>query len=129
MNNSARISKPAVAAILDKYLDKELAEKMYFEMVEQDTDDMKHIVGMTCREFMERFDDYISVVWADDTKAGFGKRGDPVSGDLNDCIICCVNYHGLNEKVLEVWSEGLKTDKAFINAALEVYKKRQEAKA
>ena len=128
MNNSARISKPAVAEILNKYLDKELAEKMYFEMVEQDAKDKENVIGMTIREFVDRFDEDAQIVWADDTLAGFGKRGDPVYGNVYDCVICCVEFEKRKLK-LWVWAEALTTDKAFINAAMEIHEKRQGTRA
>lgn len=126
MNNSARISKPVIREILDRYLDKTLAGKIFWEMVEQDAEDQKNMVGMTYGEWKERFDDDRQLVWADDTKAGFGKAGDPVYGDADDCVICRTMYDGKRYK-LYLWVKPLTTDVPWINAAMKEYEKRHQA--
>ena len=121
--SSARVSKPAVREILEKYLDDKLAEKIFWDIVEKDELDAKNVIGMTYKEWNERFDDDREVVWAADTKAGFGKKGDSVYGDLDDCIICCQESDGKRYK-LWVWCEALTTDEHYVNRAVEAYKLR-----
>lgn len=120
-----RVSKPAVQEILNKYLDEKLANKIFWAICDKDEEDQKNAVGMTVKEWKERNEHDYRIVWADDTGAGFGKRGDSVYGDSDNLIICCIERYG-RELTLHVWGEALASDKAFINAAIEEHKRRQK---
>lgn len=118
-----QVSKLEVREILHKYLDEKLANRIFWEIVDADEYDRKHMIGMTCGEWLERFDDDFRTVWADDTNAGFGKAGDSVYGNINDCIICRTSWDG-HEYTLFVWCEPLHSEKSFVNAAVAEYHKR-----
>lgn len=121
---SVRVSKPAVRSVLEKYLSDDLAEDIFREIVEQDEDDARNSIGMTVGEFLDRFEpDDLSIVWADDTKAGFGRRGDSVYGNNKDCVICCIN-ESMHKVTLHVWCKPLTSDLAYVNAAMKEYYRR-----
>jgi len=127
MSYSARVSKVAVREQLEKYLDSKLAAKIFWEIVDADEADHKNMIGMTYGEWSERFDDDREVVWADDTNAGFGKRGDSVYGNLDNCIICMTQYDGHRYK-LWVWCEPLTSNDKYVVAAVAEYHKRHDQK-
>ena len=121
----SRVSKPAVQEILNKYLDEELANKIFWEICDKDEEEQINAVGMTVKEWKERNDCDYKIVWADDTQAGFGARGDSVYGASDHLIICCIERRGAKKEcVLQVWSEALESDKAFIKAAMEEHERR-----
>lgn len=120
---SSRISKPVVRSILEKYLDDTLAHRIFWEMVEQDENDSRNVIGMTVQEYLDRFDiDDLSIVWADDTP-GFGRRGQSVYGDCSDSIICCIETSAHAVKLI-VWDRPLTSDLAYVKAAVEEYNRR-----
>lgn len=127
MYTGIRVSQIAVRNSLRKYLADELADDILNDILETDEHDHNSMVGMTCKQWENRFDYPHRVVWADDTLAGFGNRGDLVSGTYSDGIICRVNYDGYYY-TLYIWVEGLSTDDKYIHAALNEYHKRQEEK-
>ena len=112
-----QVSKFQVREILRMYLDDELANKMFWEIVDADENDRKNMIGMTMAEWMERFDDDFEVVWAADTNAGFGKRGDSVYGTIDDCVIISTRWDG-HRYTLLVWCDGLSTDDIIVNAVM-----------
>ena len=126
MSYSARVSKPAVEAVLEKYLDHALARKIFCDIVDSDEEDHRNMIGMTYVEWKERFDDDRQLVWADDTP-GFGKAGGSVYGNADNCIICCTrkDMHGYT---LCLWEEVWASDKPFIRAAIKEYQKRKESR-
>lgn len=125
MSNSVRISKPAILEALNKYLEKDLANKIFYTACDIDEHDRKNMIGMTCKEWSERFDDDWEIVWADDTGAGFGKCGDSVYGNVDDCIICRTDYDGHRYR-LWVWCESLHSNLGFIHAAIKTYSKQHD---
>ena len=118
-----QVSKVQVKEILRKYLTDDLANRMFWEIVDADETDRKNMIGMTMAEWMERFDDDFEVVWADDTNAGFGKRGDTVYGNLDDCVICRTDWDGHRYK-LWVWCEPLHSEAPWVVAGMKEYEKR-----
>ena len=120
---SNRVSRIQVRETLDKYLAKELADAMYLEICKADDYDRHHMIGMTCAEWKERFEDDFEVVWADDTNAGFGKRGDSVYGTIDDCVICRTDYDGRRYK-LWVWCEALHSSSPWVVGGMQEYAKR-----
>lgn len=120
---SVRVSKVAVLDTLKKYLADELANDIFEEIVKIDENDYRSMIGMTIKEWNERFDEKHEVVWADDTCAGFGRAGDPVCGNMDDCVIC-MTMQDMNRLCLCVWCEGLYTDNKMVLAAMDVYHKR-----
>ena len=123
MNN--RVSKMTIIAALRKYLASDLADYIFREIERLDEVEENNVIGMTFGEWKERFDENCNIVWADDTKVGFGKKGDQVYGNADDCVICCL-IRSMGKLTLEVWCEGLTSDKAFIQTAMNCYKKRRE---
>ena len=101
--------------------------KIFWEACDIDERDARDMVGMTYGEWAERFDDDREVVWADDTNAGFGRRGDSVYGNLDDCVICRVDYDGRRYK-LWVWCEPLKSESRYVMAAMAAHAARQQKK-
>lgn len=126
MSNSVRISKPAILEALNKYLEKDLANKIFYTACDIDEHDRKNMIGMTCKEWSERFDDDWEIVWADNTNAGFGKQGDSVYGNVDDLVICRTDYDGHRYR-LWVWHEVLDSSLPFIRAAMDTYHKRTQA--
>lgn len=126
MSYSARVSKVAVLEQLKKYLADELADDIFADIVKADENDHRNMIGMTYGEWADRFDDDRQLVWADDTHAGFGRRGDSVYGDNRDCVICMTEYDGRRYK-LWVWCETLHTEDRRILAAMAEYHRRHEA--
>ena len=124
MTYSNRVSKIAVQDSLRKYLSDDLAAVILKDIIETDECDRENVVGMTFAEWNERFDDNFSLVWADDTRAGFGNAGQPVYGDPYDCVICKVSYT-TGHCTLHVWCEGITSNKPWINAAMAEHAKRQ----
>ena len=124
---SVRVSKVAVLDTLKKYLADDLANDIFEEIVKTDETDYQSMIGMTMKEWNERFDDDHEVVWAEDTGAGFGKAGDPVYGNMDDCIIC-MTMRDMHRLALCVWCEGLHTDNRVVLAAMDVYHKRHGGK-
>ena len=122
---SVRVSKVSVMETLKKYLSDDLATDIFYEICDADERDAREMIGMTYAEWSERFDDDREVVWADDTHAGFGKRGDPVYGNLDDCIICMTQYDGRRYK-LWVWCEALHSDDVRVRGGMKAYVDRQE---
>ena len=120
---SNRVSKIQVKEILGKYLENDLVNKIYWEIVGADENDMKNVIGMTVSEWRARFDDDFELVWADDTNAGFGKRGDSVYGNSDDCVICRSDYDGKRYKFW-VWCEPLTSETPFVIAAMKEHEKR-----
>lgn len=120
--SNVRISKPAIRYVLGKYLSDELAADMFNEMVRLDEEDQEeNIIGMTVGEFMDRFEpDDLRIVWADDTRAGFGRRGDSVYGNVHDCIICRISQ-SQHTTTLHVWCKPLSSQEPFIIAAVNAY--------
>lgn len=112
-----QVSKVQVREILRKYLADDLADRMFWEIVEADENDRNHMIGMTMGEWMERFDDDFEVLWAADTNAGFGKHGDTVYGNIDDCVIITTSWDG-HKYTLLVWCDGLKTDDICVNAVM-----------
>lgn len=105
MNN--RVSKPVVMEILKKYLDDQLAWKIFEDIEKADEKEAASEIGMTYGEWKERFDERLkAVVWAADTHAGFGKAGDPVYGNADDLKIVMIktDYKG---KTLCLWDDVL----------------------
>ena len=124
---SVRVSKEAMKEALLKYLEDDLAMKIFWEACDIDERDARDMVGMTYAEWNARFDDDREVVWADDTNAGFGRRGDSVYGNLDDCVICRVDYDGRRYK-LWVWCEPLKSESRYVMAAMAAHAARQQKK-
>jgi hypothetical protein len=121
---SSRISKPVVRSILEKYLDNTMAHRIFWEMVEQDENDSRNVIGMTLKEFKERFDvDNLEIVWADDTNAGFGRAGWTVYGDNDDCVICSTETIRGGYK-LHVWCDPLTSSLPWVNAAMKEHHRR-----
>lgn len=121
-----RISRPVVRSVLEKYLADDLAADMLAEMIRQDEEDQANTIGMTVSEFLDRFEpDDLQIVWADDTRAGFGRRGDSVYGDTHDCIICCVSQ-AQHTTTLHVWSKPLTSTEPYVLAAVEEYDRRHK---
>lgn len=118
-----QVSKFQVREILRKYLADDLANRMFWEIVDADENDRKNMIGMTMAEWMERFDDDFEVVWAADTNAGFGKRGDSVYGNIDDCVITSTRWNG-HKYTLLVWCESLTTDDVLVNAVMNGRAKR-----
>ena len=116
MNN--RVSKLTVMEALRKYMADDLAEYIFREVERLDEAEESAVIGMTFGEWRTRFDENCAVVWADDTKVGFGKKGDPVCGNIDDCVICSI-VRSQGKLTLEVWCDGLTTDKEFIKCAME----------
>ena len=123
-----KVSCAIVRSVLEKYLDDTLAHKIYWDIFDTDAAARRDVIGMTYREWNTLFDDDRYLVWADDTKAGFGKAGWPVYGDADDCIICQTAYDG-HRYTLYLWDEILTTDKPWIIAAVNSYKKRHAKEA
>lgn len=124
--SSVRVSKVAVLAKLKEYLADELATDIYWAICDADEKDRRDMIGMTCAEWSERFDDDWEIVWADDTHAGFGKRGDSVYGCINDCIICRTDYDGHRYK-LWVWCEALSSEDRTVRGGMKAYYQRHPA--
>lgn len=127
--SSVRASRVVIRSVLDKYLDEKLAARIFWDICNQDDADRRNMIGMTWGEYKERFDDDedVSLVWADDTKAGFGRQGDSVYGNSDDCVICRV-VRGSHYTKLYVWTDPLTSDLPFVKAAMAEYHKRQAAK-
>ena len=123
--SSVRASRIAIRSVLEKYLSDDLVHKIFWEICDQDDNDRKNVIGMTVKEYLDRFDDIddLKIVWADDTNAGFGKYGDSVYGNCDDCVICCVSRR-MKTTTFYVWCEPLHSDKAYVIGAMQEYRKR-----
>lgn len=127
MYGSVRVSKKAVCDVLSKYFSTTVVNGILDEICMQDDMDAASMVGMTVSEWMDRFDDCANIVWAADTGAGFGKKGDTVYGDLGDCVICGAvldRHNGSSVYTLYVWCEGLSTDDKGVNSVMRRYLER-----
>lgn len=124
-----RVSKKTVAAALKKkeFMVEDLVDYILREIERLDKAEEDSVIGMTIGEWSDRFDENCQIVWADDTKVGFGNKGDQVCGNVDDCVICrTVRSQG--KLTLQVWCEGLTSDLPFINAAMECREARAEVK-
>lgn len=127
MYRSVRVSRKAVLDVLTDKLANALAYDIYNEICRIDEEDAMNMVGMTVEEWRDRFDDDCRIVWADDTRAGFGKAGDSVYGDCRDCVIVRISEQGATcapRYTLHVWCEGLSTDDKGINSVMKRYMER-----
>ena len=128
MNGSVRVSRKAVLDVLTDKLALALAYDLYDEICRIDDEDARNMVGMTVKEWRERFDNEYRIVWAADTCAGFGKAGDSVYGNPDDLVIVETDRQGgtwsAPEYTLRVWSTALHTDDRAINAALKLWAAR-----
>lgn len=102
-----RINKTAIMETLKKYLDDELAEKIFYDMEEADLRDEKNQVGMKYGEWKEKFDDERELVWAADSHGGFGKKGWPVYGNADDLTIVRMDTNMHGKKTLHLWDTEL----------------------
>lgn len=123
-----RVSKKTVAAALKKFMAEDLMNYIFREIERLDKAEEDSVIGMTIGEWNDRFDENCQIVWADDTKVGFGNKGDQVCGNVDDCVICCT-VRSQGKLMLQVWCEGLTSDLPFINAAMECREARAEVKA
>lgn len=120
-----RVSKQTVAAALKKFMAEDLVDYIFREIERLDKAEEDSVIGMTIGEWNDRFDENCQIVWADDTKVGFGNKGDQVCGNVDDCVICCT-VRSQGKLTLQVWCEGLTSDLPFINAAMECREARAE---
>jgi hypothetical protein len=105
---SNRISKTRIMETLKKYLDDQLAWKIYEDMENADNDDLRNQVGMKYGEWKNKIDcDDFSIVWAADSRGGFGKKGWPVYGDCDDLTIVRIDTGMHGKKTLHLWNTEL----------------------
>lgn len=108
-----RVSWKVVEEILSRNLTSSTYWGILGELREADDEERAAEIGMTYGEWKKRFDDHLEgVVWAADTNAGFGHKGDPVYGNADDLKIVKIvtTARGktlyLWEDILGDWREG-----------------------
>jgi len=97
-----RVSKVSVREVLREYLADELVDDILMDIEKKQIAERESEAGMTYGEWKSRFDDDVSLVWADDSGAGFGRKGDPVYGNCDDMRIVKI-VTGAHKKVLHLW--------------------------
>ena len=100
-----RVSKVSVEEVLRKYLADALVEDIMLDIENDQIRERSDEVGMLYGEWKSRFDDDVSLVWAADSGAGFGKKGWPVYGVCDDMRIVMISKEA-HKKTLHLWYDG-----------------------
>lgn len=101
------INKIAIMETLKKYLDNQLAWKIFDDMENKQEKDERNQAGMKYGEWKKKFDDSHTLVWAADSHGGFGKKGWSVYGNADDLTIVRIHTDHHGEKILELWDTDL----------------------
>ena len=102
-----RINKIAIMETLKKYLDDQMAWKIFDDMEAAEERDQRNQVGMKYGEWKQKFDDDFELVWAADSHGGFGKKGWSVYGNADDLTIVRIDTHTNGKKTLHLWDTDL----------------------
>lgn len=102
-----RINKTAIMETLKKYLDDQLAWKIFDDMEAAEERDQRNQVGMKYGEWKQKFDDDHELVWAADSHGGFGKKGWSVYGNADELTIVRMDTHMGGKKTLHLWDTDL----------------------
>ena len=102
-----RMSKIVVMETLKKYLDNQLAWKIYEDIEKADQHDFENQVGMKYGEWKNKFDyENFDIVWAADSHGGFGKKGWTVYGNCDDLTIVRIDRR-MDKLTLHLWDTDL----------------------